>query len=458
MTTNPYPAGSDDWWLHRLADALDRRRPHFEMLDAYMCGTQGIPINASRATRDAYRRLAAMARTNYAELIVEAVRERMVPLGFRTGADGDELGDREAWRIWQANAMDADHAILDRMVLAFGIAYAIVGAGDGEMPVVTVEDPRQVVTQQDPANRRRTLAGLKVHVDDVSGEDVAQLFLPSRMMEARRDHRIDGPAAHGAEWKWVSRISTGVDVVPVVPFVYRPASIGAASPGIAEIEPHLAILDRINYTLLSRLEAVTMQAFRQRAIKGLPLLDADGRDVDYDDVFSADPGALWQLPATAEMWESGLIDLTPILESVRADVRDLAAVTRTPMTYLFPDAAGQSAEGASLMREGLVFKVADRIAQAGESYEQLMALAFAFLADVERSSRADMEVIWATPERFSLAEKASAAAQAAAAGMPWRTIMSEIWQFSPQQIDRMESERMTDVLLGDFGGADEIAS
>ena len=53
----------------------------------------------------------------------------------------------------------------------------------------------------------------------------------------------------------------------------------------------------------------------------------DGTEVDYDELFRQGPGAIWTLPASAEMWESGALDLTPVLESVKADVRDFAAVT-----------------------------------------------------------------------------------------------------------------------------------
>ena len=83
----------------------------------------------------------------------------------------------------------------------------------------------------------------------------------------------------------------------------------------------------------------------------------------------------------------GALDLTPVLESVKADVRDFAAVTRTPLSYLFPDAAQGSAEGASLTREGLIFKVKDRMGQAGEAYEAVMSIAFMMMGDAERAAR-----------------------------------------------------------------------
>ena len=88
-----------------------------------------------------------------------------------------------------------------------------------------------------------------------------------------------------------------------------------------------------------------------------------------------------------------MVDLGPIRSAVRDDVTDFAAATRTPLFYITPDAANGSAEGASLSREGLLFKVRDRIREADEAVEQVMSLAFAFDGDAERASLVDLEVI-----------------------------------------------------------------
>lgn len=438
------------WWLERLLGRLHNRNETIGQLDAYMRGENAIPIGASKATRDAYRRLMHMARLNMAELVVEAVRERMAPVGFRTGADSDAAGDAEAWRMWQANSLDADASIVHREMLALRYGYVIVGPTDPDIgaPLITPEDPRQVITESDPRRRRRTLAGLKVWRDDVAGVDHAYLYLPGQIAKAKRDSPANIAATGGSmeSWSWENDRTepTGIRRVPVVPFVNRPDAFGA---GTGEFEPHRGVLDRINYTILSRLEIATLQAFRQRAVKGVPQTDRDGREIDYDDVFAADPGAMWLLPETAELWESGQVDLGPIRESIRDDIRDLAAATRTPLFYLSPDAANGSAEGAALAREGLVFKTADRIAQTSDSWEEVMSLGFEFAGDAERAARGDMEVIWAPPERFSLAERYDAASKATAAGVPWRTVMTDVLQFSPQQVDRMADERAEDALL-----------
>lgn len=449
-TSQPLSPG---WWLKRLTTKLLGQRQRFDNLEDYYEGDAPLQhLNPSKAVRDAYRRLMALSRTNFAELVVEAVRERMTVTGFRTGAVSDDLGDSDAWRIWQANQLDADAGMAHRAMLTMSQAAVIVGGVDPEIgaPLITIEDPRTIAVEVDPARKRRTLAAVKLTVDEVNGVVRAYLYLPGYVVQAVRKLDSIAKDSHDllefGDWNWLPDTfgQLPVPVVPVVRFVNRPELDG---DGKGEFEPHLSVLDRINYTILSRLEIATLQAFRQRGIKGLPDRDAAGNEIDYADVFSADPGALWQLPDTAEIWESGSVDLGPIRDAIRHDVQDLAATTRTPLFYLTPDAANGSAEGASLAREGLVFKTQDRLVQTGEGWEQVMALAFAFAGDTVRANRRDMEIIWASPERFSLAERYDAATKAQAAGVPWRTVMSSILQYTPQEIARMEAERTSDALL-----------
>ncbi len=462
---------SPGWWLKRLGDRLVSRRSHYDRLNAYFEGTQAVPSLSGKATKQAYRDLMGMARMNFAELVVEAVRERMSPVGFRTGAEGTDDEDDEAWSMWQANSLDADSSLVHRASLAMGAAFVIVGAdpdrpeGSAVEPLITPEDPREVITEEDPRRRRKTRAGLKLYRDDVSGDEIAFVYLPGRVHRFVRPY-VPTVASMNGEREPVTSIvgdawtANGVlelpaalaREVPVVPFRNNATMF---REGRGEFESHIGLLDRISFTVLQRMEVATLQAFRQRAVKGIPNADAQGNPIDYSNILSLDPGALWILPDTAELWESGQVDLNPIRQAIRDDVQDLAAVTRTPLFYLTPDANNGSAEGASLAREGLVFKATDRITQAGESWEQVMSLAFLLKGDTERGNRADMQVIWASPERYSLAERYDAAIKAQAAGVPWRTIMTSVLQYSPQEVDRMEAERATDTLLSNVAQPDQ---
>lgn len=441
LDTSP---GSPGWYLKRLNGKLIEKRPHYQRLDDHYTGNVVIPALAVKAVRESFRRLMQMAKTNYAELVVEALAERTNPMGFRTGADGDDLDDKIAWGMWQANSLDADFGLVTRACYSMGDAYMMVGDVDPELgvPVITPEDPRQVIAEFDPVRRRKAVDGLKVFCED--DDEVAYLFLPGEVLKYRRhaDPNMDPIVG----WELDADVIELDDptLIPIIRFANRPDMYGCSR---GEFEPHLGLLNRINFQILQRLEIATLQAFKQRAVKGVPNVDRDGNAIDYDDIFSADPGAMWILPATAEVWESGAVDLGPIRMSVQDDVQALAAVTRTPLFYLTADAANGSAEGASLSRESLIFKAKDRLVQLGESVEQTMSTAFLSAGDTVRANRSDMQVIWTPPERYSLTEKYNAAALAQSAGVPWRTIMLTILQYSPQEVERMEQERATDALL-----------
>ena len=430
----------DGQLFRKLQTKLSDGSSRYKTLHDYYSGDAPLP-HGPRGSNQVFRDFQKKARANWAELVVDATRERLEPTGFRTGADGDELGDKEARRIWQANNLDAESTLIHQTMLAQADSYAIVGDIDPEIgaPLITAEDPLEVVTLHDPARRRRVTSALKVW-EDPSGDRRAVIYVPGGVRMAR--------SVGGTTWawddEWTSLPAALANDVPVVRFANR-RDLRGNSRG--EFETVIDDIDRINLMILQRLTVAVYQAFRQRAVKGLPMKDNSGQSIDWSGAFDADPGSLWALPPGADLWESGGVDLTPILESVKADIRDLAARTRTPMFYLFPDAANGSAEGASLQREGLVFKCRDRIRAASEPWEQVMSLAFKWSGDLERAARPDMECVWSPPERFSLSEKMDAASKATAAGVPWSTVMSEIMQFSPQQIERMTAERASDLLL-----------
>lgn len=440
--------------LKSLADELSGRRERMDLLESYYRGVNGVPVHANKVVSDAYRRLMGVARLNLARLTVEATRERMQILGVRTSVDDSELGDTEAWRIWQANSLDADHMLIDRATLSMSRAFAMVGAVDPEIgaPVITVEDPRQVIVRHHPARRRKVMSGLKVYVD---GDFDRAVFFPEPgwVLKAHRKRNSTDVGARVTQldmggWDWTREPERlPFPVVPIVEFANL-AGLGSQPEG--EFEAHLAALDRVTFVVLNRLELLTLQAFRQRAIKGLPLRDPrSGEEIDYSGDFLAGPGELWQLPETAEIWESGAVDLSSVLQTEKQDIITYAGATATPLSYLFPDSDGGSAEGAALKRESATFKAIDRMAQQGESYEHLMSLAFLFAGDPNRARRGSIEIIWAAAERYTLAQKAEAAAKYAAAGVPLQTIGQTVLQMTPPEIRRMMAEHATESLLSD---------
>lgn len=451
-TTEPLSPG---WWIARLYSKLadNKRQERLKALDGWYRGEPPL-LGMNKAQREATETFRPYARTNFAKLIVEALRERLTPVGIRTSADNDVTGDAEAWRIWQRSGLPVESAEIHRTMLRYGSAYVIVGPPDPvtKVPVITGEDPRQIITEHDPAQPRKVLAALKIYHDDIESADFCYLWLPGRLWVARRDiPRVDGRPIprFGPEvafapglYDWDTERGTTLpdpNMLPVHRFVNE--------DGVSEFEPHLDLLRRINHEVLQRMIVSAYQAMKQRAVKNLPDVDEAGEPIDYSEVFVTDPGVLWQVPDGVDFWESTSIDLSPILNAIKSDVENLASVTRTPMHYLTPGGQNQSAEGAALSKEGLTFKVDDRQTRCSPHWSDVISDAFLWLGDDERADLDMISIIWAPADRSSLTERYAAAVQAQQAGVPWRTVMTDVLGFPPDRVDQMQAERADDQLF-----------
>jgi Phage portal protein, SPP1 Gp6-like len=439
-TTTP---GAPGWWLLRLGKRLTAERPRFDRLEAYHKGQHPIPYG-NRKMREAYKRLQKQSRSNYVGLVAETLLERMKVTGFRTGGDSSDTTDTEAWAWWQANRMDANSGLVHRAAVVMSRAYVIVGDQDGQ-PLVTGEDPRQVIHESDPTDRYKIRAALKVWTDDVENVALAVLHLPDTIYYFRSriplnqaknpwqpsTWNIDATNTFAPDGSAVNQLGE----VAVVPFVCRP---DLAGNGLGEFEDVCDVQDRINTITLDLSVISSMQAYRQRWVKGIDIEDEQGNPQTM-----FDPGAdlLWATPeATAQFGEFNATDLSPLIKAIDSSVQTLCAITRCPPHYLIGQVVNVSGDALAAAETGLVCKLNEREQEFGESWEAVYRLAGKVIgADVPL----DAEVIWKNPQFRTLTEMASASVQLQASGVPWRTRM-EMLDKTPQEITRMEAERVAD--------------
>lgn len=489
-------SASPGWWIKVLSKQLhDRRvgagwsrnrhndaskRPGLILLDDYFRGEPPMPPG-SGAWRDGMREFLRMSRMNYAELVNGSVSDRLNPKGWRTGEDDDDDGDRQAAALATENNLELvfGDAIEDMLNQADG--YVLLGdpRKGSKFPVMTAEDPQQVITAHD-ARTGRAIAGLKMFRDEWDSADFAYLYLagePSRVHRAVKRSRSSVLASLAptlrfseAAWDW---FDDDIDATGAA----LPDELAGRIPlarlrnrgGVAEYEKHLDVLDRINNGIFDRVAIAKYQAFKQRGIE-LPAYypedhedpEKAGKPIDYssiDGLFEADPGAVWALPPGSKVWESAQADMSGIRAAIKDDVQALAAVTRTPLHYITPDAAQGSAEGAATMKEAHVFRVEDRSRRADAGICEAMELAFLSMGDKKRADRSMLRTIWGPMERHSLQQRASAGAQAAASGLPWAERMTQIWGYPPAEVQRLRRERGQDALLDPItGDPDEPAA
>ena len=471
--------GSPSWWLDFLAKKFierDRtydlqqetghlfhpywrtRRQRLNMLWSYYIGQPPLPVVASHYT-DPFRDVLRQARANYAPKAVQPIVDRMDLLAVRTGMTDGVEGDDVAKRIMLHSNFAA--AIKDALIYTFTMSEsymmvipAAAGAPD-QTPLITAEDPRLCIGEPDPMNPNNLKAALKIGYDPVESKVIAYLFHDGVKYTALGPkglwmfHALYDAGAF--EWSEnpqpLPQLSAVSSTVPVIQLPNARA--------MGEFEPYLDVLDRINNTILQRVVISAYQSFKQRAIIGD--LESSGddegapvEDIDFNSLFSADPGALWRVPEKTTFWESGPVDMTGVITAIRDDVKEFAAVNDTPLHLITPDAANQTAEGASTMREGLVFKVKDRRARLSPRLIELFKMAFAFAGEADRTS--NIELLWGPVESFSLSEKASAVAQTKGVLSRSRQLQN-IMEMMPDQIQQNEQELQQDAILDASLGA-----
>lgn len=491
---------TDEWWFKRLfavfherkkrRDGVTRSRVDWcDYLWNWYLGTPQLPQHAESWQAQVTLDVLNMGRANFAKLAVDSKLNRLkletfrpieVPADEVDPNDEDETpAQRSARRIMARHKAAFDKALLYASVM--GTGYLWVGAPDvNGIPTVTAEDPRECVTVNDPIDRDRTVAALKMYRDDVSGYDYAVVAIGTPYTPTVDEAGVDDPEPIGERiriarrkssgtsmtakfmheaWDWVDELSAPLPIQGRGVMVHRIE----APEGLGDFEPFLDLLARINNMIVDRLWISKFQVFRQRVLmdkgdpeESDPIPDDDEtteqtgdgetpkeKGDDLADLLQADPGAVWRLPRGYEIWESTPTDLTPALNAVKDDIKEFAACTFTPLYVFTPDAVQGSAEGASLAREGQVFKA--------ESWQTIAQRPFLNAANdmlaVAETPVDDLELKWMPAERYSLLQKAQAAQYAQAAGVPWEGRMEDYMQLSPETISRYKAMRRADALL-----------
>jgi hypothetical protein len=439
---------SPHWWVERLYKQLTDRQDGLDCLQDYYSGDHPLPHLQEKARRE-FKRLLAMSRANYMQLVVDAVVGRLQVVGIRMSSTADEPDER-AWRIWQANRLDADSRLVFAESVKLGTSYMLVDPprdGD-EVPTVTPEHPSQAIIEYEPGSRRRKAAGLKCWLDDWTGNIMANLFLPDRVYPFSAIYR-QGQVT--VDWQAGEHGPNPLGEVPLVEYANRPQML---EPGTSEIAGVTDVQDRINKTLADRLMSQEYGAFRQKWVTGLEIpVDENGAPTEPFKV-AVDRLLVSEDPQT-KFGDFNPTDIKPFLDAVRDDIKDIAAITSTPPHYLLGDLINLSAEALKAAEAGLISKVRDHMLYLGESVEDTVRLYMKAAGD-KRPVDFSCEVVWKNPEFRTEGELVSALVQMKTLGVPDEALW-ERWGASPQEIarwkkirDEREKEAANRLLAGDL--------
>ena len=441
--------GSPAWWFKNLSERLVARSTELQTLDDYYAGEHNLMF-ASPKFLEAFGGLFRELADNWCEVVVDAVEERMNVDGFRFGEELE--ADDDAWAIWQRNQLDADSQLINTDALVTGYAYALVWVDDGQ-PKITGESPYQCIVAHAAGDRRKRTAGLKQWVDD-DGYGMACVYLPDGIYRFRSESpqlsQVVSTPEMGA-WSVhapdrMEKLLNPAKAVTLVPFYNRPR---LSKPGIgrSEIKGVIPVQNAVNKHCADLLIAGEFGSFRQRWATGLELdRDEQGNKINP---FRNAPGSIWTDEGTdppAQFGEFGETNLKNIVEAITMWVQHLASQSRTPPHYLNASADRLSGESIKAAETGLVAKTKRKFRYFGESYEEVMRLAFAMVGD-PRSEVVDAETVWADPESRTDSEHTDSLVKKKTLDVPWQQLMEDAG-YTPPQIARMRAMRAQDALEG----------
>lgn len=457
MADAPTPAPQSPlWWLNKLSAQLASRRTEMALMDSYYKGDHPLPFLTKSHTskmRDEFRQLLEDSRANFMGLVVDAVDERLKVEGFRLSAKTNPVADDKTWEIWQANQMDAESQVAFLDALVKGLSYMSVWSGD-KYPTIAVEDAMETIVGYAPGSGyRRRAAAVKIWLDDWTGLERANVYLPDAIhkFERAKDESGNPAGSTPAKPQWTENEGAKVDnpygIVPIIPLRNRPRM---GCEGRSELSDVYRIQNSINGFLFLLALAGYFGAHKQRWAVGLTIMEdpVTGKGIEPFDV---DVGKLWVASkASAEgeevkFGEFQQTELTGYIKAIEQKVLHLAVITRTPRHYLFQEGQSPSGDAIKSAESGLVKKVESRQTPFGEGLEEVMRLARRFAG--EPDAPVDSEIVWKHPQTETEATLTDAVIKQYDAGLiPWEAAVEKLG-YTQTQIQRFSAMRLSDALL-----------
>lgn len=330
---------------------------------------------------DEVRTLARISRVNLLRYVVNARSQNMYVDGFQTPEAPDNVA---AWKVWQANGMDARQIGVHRAALTFGASYVVVLPGD-PLPVLKPVSPRSMTVGYGdddvwPIAALEQLGGGRWRVIDAEavyyfkGDDGGKLEMTG------------GPDLHDA------------GVCPIVRF-RDTVDLDVDVEGV--VEPLIPLQDQVNITSFGLQVAQHYGAFRQRYIIGwLADSEAEALKTGASRLMMFEDS-----PDDVKVGEFSQTELRGYIESREATIRHLATVSQTPVHELMGQFVNLSAEALEAARASHQAGIEENRIAAGESWEQALNLAGRLAGEATDDSAT---VTWRDTRVRSLKEAAEA--------------------------------------------------
>ncbi|MET9516398.1 phage portal protein [Streptomyces sp. NPDC002994] len=418
-----------------LENELIRRCSSIDTHNRYYRGVHKLKFASAEFAKfhgDRYRDFS----DNWVQVVADSPVERLTVTGFQ--ADGDISADRDLWKVWQVNGLDADSQLgfLGAVTAARCMVLVWGDPDDEDMPVVTFEDASQCIVAYEPGSRRFRRAALKRWQD--GNQDYATLYLKREVWKfcrplAKQDKSPQMADVDEELKRWTPR-ELGDEPNPqpnpmgVVPMVELPNKPMLVDEPISDVAGVIAMQDAINLLWAQLFTASDYASFPQRVIMGadrpvIPKLNSAGEIVGTTPVdiekFAVDRVMMFN-SKDARIGEWQAANLAMYTGIIEVAVGHLAAQTRTPQHYLIGKMANLSADALLAAETGLVQRVDEKKLWFGQGLREVARLiALARGEDAKADALRSGRVLWADSESRSHAQMADALLKLKSLGFPF---------------------------------------
>jgi hypothetical protein len=421
-----------------LENELMRRRPEIRRNNDQYRGKQPLTFASEQFQKfhgDRYRDFA----DNWVQIVADSPVERLDVNGILPA--GETQADKELWRIWQENGLDADSQLgfLGAVTSARSFVLVWGNPDDEDTPEVTFEDASQCIVAYVPGSRRRRRAALK-RWDD-GGHAFATLYLADEVWKFERP--LLGPSTKSAQMQAVDEELAGWDLrdefalgepnpqvnpLGVVPMVELPNRPSLVDDPISDVSGVISMQNAVNLLWAQLFTASDYASFPQRIVLGaevpeIPILDENGqivgsRPVDLER-FAVDR-VMFFTGDDVKVTEWTAANLEAYTKVIEVAVGHIAAQTRTPQHYLIGKMANLSGDALLAAETGLVKRVEEKQIWFGQAIREVARLICLARGETAKAkSMAAGRVLWADAESRSQAQLADALTKLRQIGFPF---------------------------------------
>ncbi|ASR85893.1 portal protein [Mycobacterium Phage Niklas] len=412
-------------------------RGKFDRIYEYTKGLRGRPTVPEGAS-DEVKELAALSIKNILRMIRNSFAQSLSVVGYRTVTAQE---NHPAWRIWQANRMDARQAEVHRPAVQYGTAYAVVTPGVDGTPEIRCRSPRQLIAvYDDPVLDAWPQYALETWVTNKDAKPRRKGVLYDERYEYLLDLG-DVPTTASGQAEVINKpvtVTSVEDVIehhatdggePVCPVVRFINDRDADDMIVGEIEPLIGMQKAINCVNFDRMLVSRFGANPQRVISGWT--------GSKNEVLKASALRVWTFedpevkaqafpPASVEPYNAVLAEM---MEHVVMEAQISPSQVKV---------VNVSAEALAAAEHREQLKLASKRESFGESWEQVLRLCVEMDGSGETTPDPAAEVIWRDTEARSFGAVVDGVVKLAQVGVPIEYLLPMVPGMTQQQIQAIK--------------------